>query len=92
MSFDKYFMAAVTNVELVLEERGLRLPPKYVTPLRCGYSSEMDFIVEPKVDGVQCYQEIIGTLIWSVEIGRIDILLELSLLSTHLKLPREGHL
>ena len=27
-----------------------------------------------------------------MEIGRIDILLEVSLLSTHLSLPREGHM
>ena len=29
---------------------------------------------------------------WAVELGRIDILHEVSLLSSHLALPREGHL
>ena len=29
---------------------------------------------------------------WAVELGRVDILLETSLLSSHLALPREGHL
>jgi hypothetical protein len=29
---------------------------------------------------------------WAVEIGRLDILLEVALLSTHLALPRQGHL
>ena len=34
----------------------------------------------------------IGQLSWAVEIGRVDILLEVALLSQHLELPREGHL
>ena len=43
-------------------------------------------------DGLQFYQEIIGSLRWAVELGRVDILLEVSLMSKHLALPREGHL
>ena len=54
ISSDKYCTAAVTNVEYVLEERGLTLPPKYVTPLRCGYSLEIDLKGELNSDGVQC--------------------------------------
>ena len=42
--------------------------------------------------GVQTYQELIGMLRWAVEIGRVDILLEVSLLSSHLALPRVGYL
>ena len=34
----------------------------------------------------------IGSLRWAVEIGRVDVLLEVSLMSKHLALPREGHL
>ncbi len=30
-------------------------------------------------------------LLWAIEIGRLDILLEVSLLSHHLALLREGH-
>ena len=33
-----------------------------------------------------------GILRWSVEIGRVDIFLEVSLLSSQLALPRVGHL
>lgn len=57
-----------------------------------GYRPEMDVTAELKADGVQWYQEMIGQLRWAVEIGRVDILLEVSLLSQHLALPREGHL
>ena len=34
----------------------------------------------------------IGSLRWAVEIGRVDILLEVSNMSSQLALPREGHL
>ena len=44
------------------------------------------------MEGVQFYQEMIEILRWAVEIGRVDILLEVSLLSPHLALPRIGHL
>ena len=47
---------------------------------------------ELNVEGIQLYQELIGILRWAVEIGRVDILLEVSLLSSHLDLPRIGHL
>ena len=92
MYYDKYCMAVVTNVESVLENFGLRLPLKCVTPLRCGYYPDMDVKRDLKADGFQWYQEIIETLRWAVEIGSIDILIEVSILSTHLALPREGHL
>ena len=44
------------------------------------------------MEGVQFYQELIGILRWAVEIGRVNILFEVSLLSSHLALPRIGHL
>ena len=38
------------------------------------------------------FQELIGIIHWAVEIGRVDILTELSMLSTYQASPREGHL
>ena len=43
-------------------------------------------------EGLQLYQELIGILRSAVDIGRLDILLELSLISSQLVLPRVGHL
>ena len=43
------------------------------------------------IDGAY-YHSLIGTLRWIVELGRVDICLEVSMLSSHLALPREGHL
>ena len=34
----------------------------------------------------------IGILRWIVELGRVDVCLEVSMMSSHLALPREGHL
>ena len=38
------------------------------------------------------YQQLIGVMRWSIELGRIDILTEVSCLSQHFFPPREGHL
>ena len=92
MSSEKYCTAVVANVEEILKKKGLRLPSKCTTPTGSGYRPEMDVTAELKADGVTWYQELIGQLRWAIEIGRVDILLEVSLLSQHLALPREGHL
>ena len=92
MSSDKYCAAFVTNVENVLASKGLRLPSRCVTPLANKYRPEQDVTAELKADGLQWYQELIGSLRWAIELGRVDILLETALMSKHLALPREGHL
>ena len=90
MSSKKYIKAAIDNVEEVLAKTNQRLPTRCGTPLKSGYRPEMDTSPELKQDGLQRYQELIGMLIWAVELGRVDVLLETALMSTHL--PRRGHL
>ena len=92
MSSDKYCKAAVANMETALAKKGKKMPGKCVTPMSSNYRPELDVTEELKADGLQFYQECIGVLRWAVEIGRIDILLEVSLMSSHLALPRIGHL
>ena len=92
MSSQKYAKAAIDNVEEVLGRNDQRLPTKCGTPLKSGYRPELDTSQELKQDGLQRYQELIGMLRWAVELGRVDILLEMALMSTHLALPRQGHL
>jgi hypothetical protein len=92
MSPEAYVKAAVVNVEETLAKEGRRLPGKCVTPFSCNYAPWTEVTEELKADGVQYYQELIGVLRWAVEIGRVDILLETSLLSSYLAMPREGHL
>jgi len=38
------------------------------------------------------YHTLIGVLLWNVELGQIDIDVEVSMMSSYLALPREGHL
>ena len=84
--------AAVTNVEEEFTRSGNRLPLKCVTPLSSNYAPWLEDLTELMVDGMQQYQELIGQLRWTVEIGRLEILLETSLLSSYLAMPRVGHL
>ena len=56
------------------------------------YAPEMDVSAELKADGIQYFQELIGVLRWACEIGKVDILLETSRVSTHLASPCIGHL
>ena len=62
MLSEAYCTSAVTNVEDNLQQKGLRLPPKCVSPLSSEYRREMDATVELNTDGVQWYQEITGQL------------------------------
>jgi hypothetical protein len=92
MSPEQYLKAAVANVEEDLARHGKRLPSKGVTPFSCNYAPWLEETPELKADGIQRFQELIGQLRWAVEIGRVDILLETSLLSSYLAMPRAGHL
>jgi hypothetical protein len=92
MTSEQYIKAAITNVETKLNESGQRLPTRCTTVLYGNYRPELDVSPELNADGVRYYQELIGVLRWAIELGRIDIAMETSMMSTHLALPREGHL
>ena len=88
-----YVKAAVRNVEEALKKSGRKLPTSNTsTPMNITYSPEMDVTEELNDDDVTYFQELIGVLRWATEIGRVDILLEVSLLSQYQANPREGHL
>ena len=92
MSSEKYVKAAVANVEEKLAKSEKILTSRCNNPLKPGYRPKMDDSCELKANGLQYYQELVGVLRWMVELGRVDILLETSLMSAHLALPRLGHL
>jgi hypothetical protein len=53
-----------------------------MSPVLPGHKPELDVTPELKADWLQHHQEMIGVLLrWSVEIRRIDILLETSAFS-----------
>jgi hypothetical protein len=92
ISSSQYVQAAVNNVEKYLQEHDGKLPKKADTPMRTSYSPELDDSEELEPQESAFYQSAIGILRWMVELGRVDICLEVSLLSSHLALPRRGHL
>eukprot|EP00980_Cylindrotheca_fusiformis_P019105 scaffold6452_cov132-Cylindrotheca_fusiformis.AAC.1 len=92
LSSEKYLKTAIANIEEKLAKSGNRLPSKCSTPFKSGYQPSADTSKELDAQGVQFYQELIGILRWAVELGRVDMLLEVALLSSHLALPRVGHL
>ena len=92
MSSEKNVKAAVENVKLKLSKSEHRLPSRCDTPMRTSYYPIKDVSKKINAQGVQTYQELIGLLRWEVKIGRVDILLEVSFLSSHLALPRVGQL
>ena len=93
MSAEKDVVTSEKNIEDKLAKRRLRLPTKCYTPLPSDYTkSEMETSAELKSDGVLAYQEMIGVLRWAVKLRRVNILLEVALMSIHPAMPREGHL
>jgi hypothetical protein len=52
----------------------------------------MDSSEELGPDQASYYHSQIGVLQWMVELGRVDIIAEVSMLASHLALPRAGHL
>ena len=92
MSSEKYMKSSIQNIEDTLQKTRQHLPLKCKTPLAHGYHPELDTSPELKFDSLQSYRELIGILQWVVKLGRVDILLEVSMMSTYLAMPRQGHL
>ena len=88
-----YVRNAVRNVKLLLQQEGRGLKSTARTPFpSTTYRPEMDMSEECDAEGSSRYSQLIGVLRWAVELGRIDIYTEVSLLSQQLALPRVGHL
>ena len=95
-SSSQYAQAAVKNVESYLNKRdggkAWSLPAKAETPLKSTYRPELDISAELNPTDASYYQSLIGVLRWIVELGRVDICLEVSIMSSHIALPRIGHM
>ena len=68
------------------------MPKKAPAPMSNEYRPEIDISPELNATDAAYYQSLIGILQWMVELGRVDITTEVSMLSSCLALPREGHL
>ena len=93
MSSEQYVTNAVKVVEDLLKDGdGMHLKTTARVPVITTYKPELDLTPEQGEDETSRFQQLIGILRWSVELGRIDIYLEVSLLSQYLANPRKGHL
>jgi hypothetical protein len=94
MSSIKYVKSAVQNVQdyLVALPGDHKLLKKSYGPFVGGHRPEIDDIPELEPTRANFYQSQIGIMLWCVELGRIGIITEVSMFSTYLCLPREGHL
>ena len=90
----QYVQEAVRNVEKYLNERKRSLLPskKAQGPMENNYRPELQTSPELSSAEAAYFMSFIGILRWMVELGRIDICCEVSMLSSYLALPREGHL
>ena len=68
------------------------MPKKAENSFKLGYVPELDTSSELDPDTASYYLIIMGVLRWMIELGRINIITEVSSLSSHVALPKEeGH-
>jgi hypothetical protein len=93
LSSSKYVKEAIANVERYLATntigKGLK---KVKTSWPSGYEAELDSSEELDGELLTFYQHLIGVLHWIVELGRVDLITEVSVLAGYLASPRDGHL
>ena len=95
LSPSKYVVQAVKNCQLHLTEKlagKYSIPARADNPFPADYdpSTDLSDLLDP--DCSSFYQHLIGVMRWMVELGRIDIATEVSMLSSYLACPHEGHL
>ncbi|CAJ1966194.1 unnamed protein product [Cylindrotheca closterium] len=94
----QYVQAAVKNVERYLNDRSkagderFKLKPKAMTPMQTSFRPELDVSPELEPSDASYYQSLIEVLRWIVELGKVDICLECSLISSQLAMPKVEHL
>ena len=92
MGSEQYIKDAVKNVENWLEKRGKALKSKASSVLPSNYAPELDVSNPCDEELTNYFQQQIGVLRWAVELGRIDICTEVSIMASYCAAPRVGHL
>ena len=92
-SSSQFVQAGVKNVEeYVKYKESLNIPGIAETPMHTSYRPELDVSMELTPVLAPYYMSSIGILRWIVELGRVDICLEVSMMSSHTAMPRQGHI
>lgn len=92
MGSEQYVKEAIRNVENWLAEREGKLKTKASSPLSPSYAPELDVTPYCNDEDTSYYHQQIGILRWAVELGRIDIATEVSIMAGFSAAPRVGHL
>ena len=92
MSSDLYVKRAIADVERELGYVGQTLRKKASTPFSTKYRPELDGSPELDPKRANYFQGLVGVLRWIIELGRVDIMTAVTMLSRYLVNPREGHL
>ena len=80
------------NVEEYLDKKDMKLKKGVKPPFTSSYRPEIDGSEELDDEDATYYQSLIGILRWIVELGRMDVGVEASMLASCMTLPREGNL
>ena len=94
-SLIKYVQEAARNCTVyLLSTYGdkYRVPKKAENPCKMGYDPELGTSPELDPEAASYYLTIIGILRWMIKLGRVCIIIKMSLLLLHVVLPSEGHL
>ena len=94
ISPSKYVNEAVNNCEKWIQENmpEHKHSSRATNPFPTDYDPDLDTTVELDEEQATCYQSQTGILHWIVELGRIDIATDVSMLTSQVALPRKGHL
>jgi hypothetical protein len=91
-SSEEYVKQSILNVERELLRCGRQLSGRFSTPMTNGYCPELDYSPFLADSAINYYMELIAILRWIVELRRIDIMVNVSMLSSYSMQPRQGHL
>jgi hypothetical protein len=93
MSSDTYIKSAIETIETYLKRcNEKQLKSKTSCAMPSGWKPEVDVTDLLLEDDAAFYQSQIGVLRWAVELGRIDVATEVSMLVAFSAAPRQGHL
>ena len=89
-----YLQGAIKNVDNIFsKDHGacLKKYGKVKSPYPQYYRPKLDITNELDAYGISRYHKFIGTPIWSIELGHIDIIMEVSCISQKNCSPQEVH-
>jgi hypothetical protein len=95
LSPSKYVAQAAKNCQTYLTEKlngKYKIPSRADNPFPVNYCPDTDLTDHLDKDCSSFFMHLIGVMRWMVELGRIDIATEISILSSYLAYPCEGHL